>query len=92
MCLPFAGSSGFSAAGARMLSEKQSDPERSDVFIVPGSICAVRVFLTRGFRVPDRNRCLPTDGSVRAVGASATSPSTARIYAVLRGHIASRSA
>lgn len=82
----------FRPAGARMLSEKQSDPERSDVFIVPGSICAFRALSSCGFRVPGRNRCLPTDGTVRAAGASATAPSTARIYAVLRGHIASRSA
>lgn len=38
MCLPFAGSSGFSALRGHVCClKKQSDPERSDVFIVPGS-------------------------------------------------------
>lgn len=93
-CVPaFCGFLRFSALRGHVCClKKQSDPERSDVFIVPGSICAFRALSSCGFRVPGRNRCLPTDGTVRAAGASATAPSTARIYAVLRGHIASRSA
>ena len=83
----------FRPAGARICClKKQSDPERSDCFYCPGQHCCLSGMSTCGFRVPGRNRCLPTDGTVRAAGASATAPSTARIYAVLRGHIASRSA
>lgn len=83
----------FRPAGARICClKKQSDPERSDCFYCPGQHLCLSGMSTCGFRVPGRNRCLPTDGTVRAAGASATAPSTARIYAVLRGHIASRSA